>query len=193
VPDFPALSLLIALYVVNASPRVVTIGIGAILPIVLVTIALLPRIPRLRNQSAFELHFGAFLRWLFSATVVLALAAGAALAWNHRVTHAVAVAAIGSLVALTLTMTGDEEMSPISSAEQPGEMQREGFPNEMRTAPFYSFGMFSHSLPFTLERPVTPLAYRGELELEFDARPAKAIATLEKFRDVWMAADDALP
>jgi 4-amino-4-deoxy-L-arabinose transferase-like glycosyltransferase len=193
LPVFPALALLIARHVVTASPRAVAASIGAVLPLVLVAIWLLPKAGHLRSQPDFELYFGAFLPWLLSATIALALGLGLAtiLAWKGRVTHAVATAAVANLVALTLAMTGVEEMSPIYSAQHTGTLLRERFPNEVRTAPFFSVGTFGHSLPFALERPVTLVACRGELELGIDAEPDKAIATLEKFSETWTALDEA--
>ncbi|MGB2816592.1 MAG: glycosyltransferase family 39 protein [Burkholderiaceae bacterium] len=194
LPIFPALALLMALQVARGSPRTLAVSLGCLAPVVVAASWFLPKAAHLRKQPDFELYFGAFLPWLFSAAAVLAagLLLAAALAWNRRTMGAVATAGAASLVALTLAITGDEELSPIASTARSGAVLVERLPKEARTAPFFSVSSFGHSLPFILERPVTLVDYRGELALGLDAEPYKGVPTLDDFRKIWIASDDAL-
>jgi len=193
LPVFPALALLLAIQVDRASPRTVAIALAVIIPLVVVSTMLLPKAAHLKTQPQFELYFGAFLPWLLTATTALAagLLLGVILALRRRTLAAIASVSAASLVALTLAMTGDEELSPIYSTMHTGAMLVEALPKDVRSAPFYSVSSFGESLPFILERPVTLVDHRGELGPGLDAEPWKSIATLAEFRAIWLATDDA--
>ena len=192
VPVLPALAVLIAVHAARASPRAIALALAAIVPLSLGSTAALPYLAKLKSQPQFELYLDAFLPWLLTASLSLtaALVVASVLAARRQVLGAVACASAGSLVALTLAMTGNEQMSPVYSAAYSGEILVKTLTEDVRHLPFFSVSQFGHSLPFILERPVTLVDYRGELALGVDAEPDKVIATLEKFGEVWTALPD---
>jgi 4-amino-4-deoxy-L-arabinose transferase-like glycosyltransferase len=193
LPIFPALALLVALGVSRMRAKAVAAGLAVLLPFVLAALWLEPKAAHLKSQPDFDLYFGAFLPWLESATVVVALglAAGALLAWRERTVAAIGATAGATLVALTIAMTADEALSPIFSAQHSATLLVAKYPIEARTLPFYSVRTFGQSLPFALGRAVTLVDYGGELDPGIDAEPEKIVRTLDAFRDSWLAADDA--
>ncbi len=193
VPVLPALAVVLAVHAARASPRTLAIALAAIVPLALGAAVALPSLVGLKSQAHFKVYLDAFLPWLLTSSLSLAaaLVVAAVLAGRRRVVGAVACASAGSLLALTLGMTGTQALSPIYSAAHSGQMLLKKMPEDVRRLPFYSVSQFGHSLPFILERPLTLVDYRGELELGLDAEPAKAFATLGEFKAAWEASGDA--
>ena len=54
-----------------------------------------------------------------------------------------------------------------------------------RDAPVYSVGTYDQSLTFYLQRPVTLVRYRGELDYGLSKAPDREIADLGQFLDLW--------
>lgn len=78
---------------------------------------------------------------------------------------------------------------PLYSAKPLAFLTREGYdPN----VPVYSVRQFRHTLPFYWGRELTLVDYRGELALGLDQAPHAGIASLEEFKQRWIAAPDAL-
>jgi 4-amino-4-deoxy-L-arabinose transferase-like glycosyltransferase len=52
-------------------------------------------------------------------------------------------------------------------------------------APIYTVRDYDWTLPFYVNHPVIPVVYTGELEMGLHAEPAKGLATVEQFEQVW--------
>jgi 4-amino-4-deoxy-L-arabinose transferase-like glycosyltransferase len=61
----------------------------------------------------------------------------------------------------------------------------------MRQAPIYSIATYDQSLEFYLQRSVTLVHYRGELDYGLNKDPAAVVADLEQFAPLWLAAPQA--
>jgi 4-amino-4-deoxy-L-arabinose transferase-like glycosyltransferase len=96
------------------------------------------------------------------------LGVGWCLAWIVLDAAAVALAPIYSGAAL-------------AAAIPPGE----------RRAPIYSIATYDQSLEFYLQRTVTLVHYRGELEYGLAKNPGAAVADLQQFASLWSAAPQA--
>jgi hypothetical protein len=64
-------------------------------------------------------------------------------------------------------------------------------PQGGREAPIYSIATYDQSLEFYLQRTVTPVRFRGELEYGLKKNPAAAVADLDQFASLWSAAPQA--
>jgi 4-amino-4-deoxy-L-arabinose transferase-like glycosyltransferase len=64
-------------------------------------------------------------------------------------------------------------------------------PQGERQAPIYSIATYDQSLEFYLQRTVTPVRFRGELEYGLMKNPGAAVADLEHFAPLWSAAPQA--
>jgi 4-amino-4-deoxy-L-arabinose transferase-like glycosyltransferase len=64
-------------------------------------------------------------------------------------------------------------------------------PQRGREAPIYSVATYDQSLEFYLQRTVTPVRFRGELEYGLKKNPGAAVADLDQFASLWSAAPQA--
>jgi len=131
--------------------------------------------------------------WLLVAAFALSAAGFAALELFRRAMpeRALAAAALGSVVAIQLALSGthvvDEHYSSERLIEQiAGEKLR--FASE---APFYSVGGYDQSVPFYLGRAVTLVAHKDELAPGIAAEPQKYVDTVDEFVRLWYLDRDA--
>jgi hypothetical protein len=96
------------------------------------------------------------------------LGVGWCLAWIMLDAAAIAVAPIYSGAALAAAIPKNERLSPI-----------------------YSIATYDQSFEFYLQRPVTPVHFRGELDYGLKKNPGAAVADLEQFASLWSAAPQA--
>jgi 4-amino-4-deoxy-L-arabinose transferase-like glycosyltransferase len=125
--------------------------------------------------------------WLLVAAFALSAGGFAALELFRRAMpeRALAAAALGSLVAMQLALSGTHVVDEHYSSERliekiAGKKMR--FPGD---APFYSVASYDQSVPFYLGRPVTLVAYKDELAPGIAAEPHKYIGTVEEFLGLW--------
>jgi len=63
----------------------------------------------------------------------------------------------------------------------------DAIPAGERQAPIYCIATYDQTLEFYLQRTVTPVRFRGELEYGLSKHPGAAIADLEEFKRRWLA------
>jgi len=131
--------------------------------------------------------------WLLVAAFALSVAGFAALELFRRAMpeRALAAAALGSLVAIQLALSGTHVVDEHYSSERlidqiAGEKLR--FTSE---APFYSVGSYDQSVPFYLGRSVTLVAHKDELAPGIAAEPQKYVGTIDEFVKLWYQDRDA--
>jgi len=193
LPMFPALALLGASQVDRVPLRTLAGLLAVLAPAVAAVAFLAPALSTHVHTEGFADYLGAFVPWFELGLGVLAVAllAAASVALRGRRSAAIAVAAVGGLAAVTVAMTGYEILSPTYSTEQSFHKVADAMSSAAPDVPFFSVGMYDHSLTFELERPVILVAYRGELDLGLRVEPWKGVPTLEAFRDLWREAPDA--
>lgn len=193
LPMFPALALLGASQVDRVPLRTLAGLFAMLAPAVAAVILVFPLLANRLHTEGFGSYLDTFVPWLDLGLGVLAAAllAAAAAALRGRRSAAIALAAAGGLAAVTAAMTGYQMLSPTYSTEQSFHKAADAVSSAAPDVPFFSVGMFDHSLTFELERPVILVAYRGELDLGLRAEPWKGVPSLEAFRDLWLGAPDA--
>jgi 4-amino-4-deoxy-L-arabinose transferase-like glycosyltransferase len=193
LPALPAIVLLIALSSPARHRRIALSGgiasaITGALMIVLST--QLDGIAKLRDIGAGVEAYAPFL----AAAGGVLLAGGALIgALRHRIaaTTQIVVIAVANVAALQIMLAGAHVFDAYFSAEQAIDTfvgEKRSFP---QGPPFYSVGMLDQSVPFYLERPVTLVAYKGELADGIAAEPDKFIEHMSDFEARWRAAEEA--
>jgi hypothetical protein len=128
--------------------------------------------------------------WLVLAALLLLVGATAALAlaWRWRV-HAAVLALAGTALAATqLGLAAHDTMADRFSVEATVAALRE---RPSGGVPVYAVGMYDHTLPWTLRRTVTMVAYPDELSVEVGWEPRKFIPDLAAFAQRWKADGEA--
>jgi 4-amino-4-deoxy-L-arabinose transferase-like glycosyltransferase len=125
--------------------------------------------------------------WLLGAAFALSAAGFAALELHRRALRepALAVAALGSLLAVQIALSGTHVVDEHFSSERLIERivgERLQFP---RDPPFYSVGSYDQSVPFYLGRPVTLVGYKDELAPGIAAEPGKYVGSVDEFLGRW--------
>lgn len=130
------------------------------------------------------------LGWLLVGTTLLA--SGWVLGFwfiaRRNIGTGIVVTALASVLGFQLVMQDVDNIAPeLSSfriAQQIAGLQAPG--------PIYSVGIYRQSLSFYLKRPVTVVAYQGELSFGLEQEPTQGIATLDTFKTVWRTTPGAL-
>ena len=184
LPVFPALAILVARTLARATPRSLARHLGfvaTIAAIATVAVALVPldsregaaAIARFRVAAALSLA-----AWL-AGTVVAVVLAG-----RGRAATAVVTAGFAALVGWSALMAGHEALGRGESTYDLAQAMK---PSIAPDTPIYSVGLFEHTLDFYLQRPVTLVAFRDELDFGLTQEPDKGIATLPAFFARWRA------
>ena len=104
------------------------------------------------------------------------------LAWRARITAAIVTAALAATIAWSVLLLGHEALGRgMSTYDIAARMK----PFIAADTTIYSVGLFEHTLNFYLERNVTLVSFRDELDFGLQQQPQKGIATLELFATRW--------
>jgi 4-amino-4-deoxy-L-arabinose transferase-like glycosyltransferase len=184
LPVFPALVLLLAQILAQATPRALKIH-GLLLLIFWLVLAIAAYVfgEKSAARSSPE-QYRAMAMWLL-AGALLAGSISAAAAWTaaaNRRMPAVTLLATGSLVFLLCAMFGYQAYAPLRSSHGLAELVRAKLQSD--TAVF-SVGSYDQTFPFYLNRTVTLVAYVDEFALGQRQEPEKSIATLAEFAGRW--------
>jgi len=143
-----------------------------------------------RNLGVLTSIYEAFSVWTESGSMLLVVVAGVALYWIDR-THPrrLSLALLAACyVSMSLGLVGYGQLAPTrSGASFARTIERLGPPD----APVYSVNMYDQTLPFYLRRPVTVVAFTGELEPGIRADPGRQVPTLADFEARWESAGAA--
>jgi 4-amino-4-deoxy-L-arabinose transferase-like glycosyltransferase len=106
------------------------------------------------------------------------LGAGWCLAWGWIGVDAAAIAPVYSGIALARPILEVEREAPLQGAPKHGA--------PMQGAPIYSVATYDQTLDFYLERTVTLVQFRGELDYGLNKNPGVEIPDLEEFERRWV-------
>lgn len=188
LPVFPALALLLALYL-EGKPgkglRFAAAGFFLCCFIGLVGALIFP----LGDKDPYELPlYQAYLPWVVGAT--LAGMTGAALAlWlaRKRGQDALLVLAAIAFLAGQALLAGHEPLGRYKAGlHLVPAIQKELGP-EAGSAPIYAVGLYEQALPFYLGRTLTLVASPGELEFGLRQEPGLWLPSFDSFTERWRA------
>jgi 4-amino-4-deoxy-L-arabinose transferase-like glycosyltransferase len=128
--------------------------------------------------------------WLVAAGIALAAPAGAALycALRKRMFAAVSLLALGSFAAVLFALDGHRTVSAGYSVESMVKSLPAPIAPRARV---YAVNAYDHTMPWSLRRTVTMVAYKDELEKEVAWDPQSFIADLPQFARAWNEPGDA--
>jgi 4-amino-4-deoxy-L-arabinose transferase-like glycosyltransferase len=187
LPAVPAILLLFARHYpalsarLQRSPALSCVAAGVV--VALAAAAL----PALSAPLSIEVYGPGYSVWLLGAALALVAAGIVSLALRKRALNeaSFAAAAIGSLIAMQLVLSGTHLLDENYSSERlieriAGDQLR--FP---RDPPFYSVASYDQSVPFYLGRPVTLVAYKDELAPGIASEPDKYVRSVDDFLGLW--------
>ena len=187
LPIFPALALLIALYIEQAGRKTWLAAAGFMTLLGVVGLALVPMIAGWTKEPLDLEHYRAAQPWALVAALVL-LTCGATVLWSmrqgrpHSVLRSTLTLAIGGFLAGQLAILATEPygryrsglpMVPAIAAELTPEM------------PIYSVGMYDQTLPYYLRRTMTLVQHPDELEFGLEQEPQLWLPTIDAFLIKW--------
>ena len=190
LPLAPALALLGGAYVARAAPRRMLVAQSVVMA--LFGLALAAAAPRLARVGAERLDpfAGAYSAALIAAGLALAASAAyaAVLARRGRVPAAVAVISVGAFCAVLAAIVGHRVYAPVFSASSTIAAMN---PRPSQETPFFAVHSYDHSVPWSLRRTVTMVAYRDELGDAVQWEPGRYIPDDAGFVRAWTDAREA--
>ncbi len=183
LPIFPALALLIACQLDNASNKSVQASAWLLLLLAVIGLALASKIPTL-TKDAFSLPLmQAHVPWVLGASAFAFVGAVLSLLLVLRQREwAIVALAASSFIGSQLLMYGHDpqgrysagvDMVPAINAEM------------MPQATLYVVGKYEQSLPFYLCRTMTMVRHMDELEFGIGQEPQLWIPTIDAFATTW--------
>ena len=186
VPVFPALALLVAVYldVGTRRSRMLTAGLGALLGAGL--LAFVPFMERLAKHPGEDVVYAACQPWVLAAGLVLLVGGLLSMLYARQMVRdlSVLVLAIAGFAGTQLLLAGFEPIAAVraGSAMLPALKAAGAMDPATRV---YSIGMYEQSLTFYMGRPVTLVAFLDEFEFGLQQQPQLAIPTVAAFHDAW--------
>ena len=186
VPVFPALALLVAVYldVGTRRSRMLTAGLTALFGAGL--LAFVPFMERLAKYPGEGAMYAAYQPWALAAGLVLLVGGLLSMLYARQMVRdlSVLVLAIAGFAGTELLLVGFEPVSAVraGSAMLPALKAAGALDPATRV---YSVGTYEQSLTFYLGRPVTLVDYLDEFEFGLQRQPELAIATIPLFRERW--------
>ncbi|MGE0357891.1 MAG: phospholipid carrier-dependent glycosyltransferase [Burkholderiales bacterium] len=191
LPVFPVFALVLGDWLARAPARSLWKPVAALVPLVLVAIAVAWGAPeRARNDWTRELYAAA-RPWILAglAILALALAAGAAKLRAGRKRGAIVAIVAASILFIDFVEDGYERLAPRQSGVVVAGRMKPLLAADTRV---YSVGYYDQTVPFYLRRTVTLVAYRDEFAPGLDREPRLALATLEAFAADWQRPGEAM-
>ena len=184
LPVFPALAIVIGRHLAQIEGPTLQrhlVFVAVLAGVAAVTIAFVPLDSRENAAAIADFRIAALASMaLWAAGTVVAVV----LAQRRRVGAAVAAAGAAALVGWSSLLYGHEILGRGMSTYDLARAMR---PSIASDTPIYSVGMFEHTLAFYLERPLTLVAFRDELDFGLTQEPSLGIATLTAFGERWRA------
>lgn len=191
LPVFPALALLGARYLDEAPlPRVSRLlCLSAMVPAVAFAVA--PYALRVLKADAAG-DFAPGLEWEFFSAAALWLAGGVIVLLAARRQNrdaAVIALALAAMAAHQIALVGAAGLAPAKSTRALAQQMK---PHLGVSTRVYLLQIYPQSLPVYLERTMTLVEYRGELDFGLTREPHKSVANMETFREMWPGERDAV-
>ncbi len=186
LPVFPAVALLIACYLDQATRRTRAINAGLMLVLGAVLLGFAPFMTGLAKRVGEAAMYQQYQPWVIAAGLVALLGGAAALLFERRLRAgpAVLALAIAGFGSTQLLLAGFE---PVGQARA-GTAMLPAIRAELTPAStIYSVGMYEQSLTFYLGRRVVLVDYLDEFEFGLQQQPQLAIPTVDAFVVQWRA------
>ncbi|HEY1058178.1 MAG TPA: glycosyltransferase family 39 protein [Limnobacter sp.] len=191
LPMFPAMALMLARTLDEAKSGSMRRHLVLPAAVWVVLLGIAPMAHRWASAESPAAVLNAFA--VFIAVAALIGLLGVGLTWGFlRIQNT--TAALQSLVLSTVLATGivflghDQYATLKSSKEVVSWLQQYLEPD----TEVFSVGMYEHTFPFYLRRPVTLVAYVDEFQFGETAEPQRWIPTLEAFKQRWLATPKAM-
>jgi 4-amino-4-deoxy-L-arabinose transferase-like glycosyltransferase len=194
LPIFPALALLIAPYLDNASRKtwMITSGLTAIVGIA--GLAAATRLSSMTSDPVEAPLYQAAQPWVIAASAVMLVGAFAVILWSLRknldlpLRATLALGAAGFLAG-QLLMIGSEPYGRYrAGAPLVPAIEAELTPSTK----IYAVGLYDQTLPFYLRRTMTLVAHADELEFGLEQEPQLWLPTREAFVAQWTTGPKAV-
>ncbi|SNS28266.1 4-amino-4-deoxy-L-arabinose transferase [Noviherbaspirillum humi] len=191
LPIFPALGLLIAAYLDQASSRAVAIASGVTAAIALIGLAFVHRMPGMTDEAFAVPLYEAYMPWVYRGTVLALLGALAAF-WiafkMHRKELAALVLAAAGFLCSQLLMIGHEPLGSYAA----GVHHLPALEKEVtKDTPIYLVGRYEQALPFYLRRTMTLVEHADEMAFGLEQEPRLWIPKRDDFVRKWRADTEA--
>jgi 4-amino-4-deoxy-L-arabinose transferase-like glycosyltransferase len=183
LPIFPALALLTGVRLTQVSARAL---FWMMSPVVLLAGAFFVLAQYTvdfggADEAEFYRHYAVWLAVAASVWLAGSLL-GLYLLRRERVRGGVLALALAALLFAQLTISGHETLAPLGSTWQ---MAQQIKPHLKPDVPFYSVGLYDHTLPFYLQRSVTLVAFQDEMAFGLQQEPAKWLPGFADFEQAW--------
>ncbi|MDB5839394.1 MAG: glycosyltransferase family 39 protein [Herminiimonas sp.] len=185
LPIFPALALLIACYLEQASHKAVIASAGVLALLGAVGLVYLPNMPPMGRDPFSAPLYAGYAQWgIAAAGIALAGSLASIGLARHRKQLAILLLAGSSVAGSLLLLLGHEPFGRYSSgiAYVPA-IRAELTPQ----TPLYAVGRYEQVLPFYLERTMTLVEHADEMEFGVKQQPHLWIPTREAFIEQWTA------
>ncbi len=184
LPTVPALALLVGRWIEEARPRRLLVAQALLallggLALAAGASVLVRQVPTATLSLAND-----YYPWLVAAGIALAAPSAASLycALRARTLAAVGWLALGSFAATLIALDGHRTLAAGYSVESMVQSLPAPIPAQARV---YAVNAYDHTIPWTLRRTVTMVAYDDELDKAITWEPQKFIADLPGFARAW--------
>jgi 4-amino-4-deoxy-L-arabinose transferase-like glycosyltransferase len=185
LPIFPALALLIACYLENASHKMIAWSAGLIALLSAIGLGFAHQIPGLA-KTAYEMPlYQEYMYWVV-AGVGVSLIGSLFAAWiaPRQKEWAIVALAVSSFLFGQLITIGHDSLGRYSAGyNHVAAIKAEMTPQTT----FYLVGRYEQSLPFYLQRTMTLVAHKDEMEFGIDQEPHLWMPTVDAFIQKWNA------
>jgi 4-amino-4-deoxy-L-arabinose transferase-like glycosyltransferase len=190
LPLFPALAALVGWHLSRIDARALRWHVLPWIPLGLAGIVFAPAVVGFSSKEVPAALFAAYVPWLAAACASLAAGATAAFAfaWRSQSRAAIVSLAFGGMLFAQLALNGHDSLSPSNSAYHIAQRVRAAIAPD---TVLFSVNTYDQTLPFYLDRTMTMVAYKDELEFGIAQEPQKFIPDYAGFEKAWRAAPKA--
>lgn len=187
LPIFPALALLIAIYLEHASRLSWKMTAGLLMILGVTGLVCAPQIPKWAGASIEAINYHSAVPWVIAASALILLA-GSLVAWWIKQAkptlplHATLTIALTTLIAGTLLQLSTEAQGRYRS----GALLVPAIQAELTDdTALYAVEMYDQTLPFYLRRTLTLVQHADEMEFGLQQEPQRWLPTRAAFIERW--------
>lgn len=188
LPIFPFLALLAGEKLAKNKHTLSTIITTGILAIIVAIVAW-KIIDFARPHKPLSI-FLEYRPWLIAASISLAIASLVSFFYRSKQAIAIPVIALCSMFAFQLASWGYQSHSSIRSAKIMADAIRSY--SEQENVKIYAIDRFEYSLPYYLQRHITVVKFKGNMEFGIGREPKDWLASEQEFMPIWLASNQAL-
>ncbi|HJV82165.1 glycosyltransferase family 39 protein [Noviherbaspirillum sp.] len=185
LPIFPAMALLIACHLEEASRKALTVNAGLLALLSAIGLALATRFPSLAPEAYDRPLFQAYVPWMIGAALTGLVGGLLAINWaKQKREWSIATLAVSSFLLVQLLMAGHAPLGRYKAGiEHLAAIKAELTPE----TPIYAVGLYEQSLPFYLRHTLTLVEHADEMDFGLQQEPQLWIPTYQGFAEKWKA------